>query len=120
VKSPLLHGGQVAYEAAEGAHALAIATEWDEFKTLDFAKIYAAMSKPAFVFDGRNILDLQKLKDLGFRASRASASRLLEAEGGAVDPRHALRDRAERLPGDRVRPAAEFPDRDLGPPGAPR
>lgn len=57
-----------AYEAAEGAHAIAVVTEWDEFKQLDYAKIYAAMNKPAFVFDGRNILDLTKLAALGFRA----------------------------------------------------
>jgi UDPglucose 6-dehydrogenase len=56
-----------AYAAVEGAHALAVATEWDEFKKLDFQRIYAAMSKPAFVFDGRNILDLSKLKEIGFR-----------------------------------------------------
>ena len=56
------------YEAAAGAHALALVTEWDEFKTLDFTKIYAAMHKPAFIFDGRNILDLAKLRELGFRA----------------------------------------------------
>lgn len=56
------------YEAAAGAHALVVVTEWDEFKTLDFAKIYDGMIKPAFVFDGRNILDLGKLRALGFRA----------------------------------------------------
>jgi len=56
-----------AIEAAAGAHALVIATEWDEFKTLDFGRIYAAMAKPAFIFDGRNILDLPKLSALGFR-----------------------------------------------------
>ncbi len=56
-----------AYEAAEGAHALAVVTEWDEFKKLDYAKIFAGMQKPAFVFDGRNILDLPKLNALGFR-----------------------------------------------------
>jgi len=67
--NPNLSVAPSAYEAAEGAHALAVATEWDEFKTLDFEKIYAVMSKPAFIFDGRNILDLQKLRDLGFRAS---------------------------------------------------
>jgi len=55
------------YAAAKGAHALAIATEWDEFKQLDFSRIYASMAKPAFVFDGRNILDLGKLAALGFR-----------------------------------------------------
>jgi UDPglucose 6-dehydrogenase len=69
VENPNLTVVKDPYEAAVGAHALAVATEWDEFKTLDFARIYAAMSKPAFVFDGRNILDLQKLRDIGFRAS---------------------------------------------------
>jgi len=57
-----------AYAAAEGAHALAVVTEWDEFKTLDYAKIYAAMAKPAFLFDGRNITDLAALRKIGFRA----------------------------------------------------
>lgn len=55
------------YEAAKGAHALVILTEWDTFKTLDYQRIYAAMAKPAFVFDGRNILDLQHLRTLGFK-----------------------------------------------------
>jgi UDPglucose 6-dehydrogenase len=67
--NPLLTVVSSAYEAAEGAHALAITTEWDEFKTLDFVKIYGVMSKPAFIFDGRNILDLQKLREIGFRTS---------------------------------------------------
>jgi UDPglucose 6-dehydrogenase len=58
-----------AEEAVKGAHALAIVTEWDEFKKLDYAKIFAAMEKPAFVFDGRNILDLARLKEIGFRVS---------------------------------------------------
>ena len=57
-----------AYEAAEGAHAIAVVTEWDEFKQLNFERIFAAMQKPAFAFDGRNILDLAKLKAIGFRA----------------------------------------------------
>ena len=54
-------------EAAEGAHAIAVLTEWDEFKTLDFAKIYGGMHKPAFAFDGRNILPRTELQKLGFR-----------------------------------------------------
>lgn len=58
-----------AYEACAGAHAIAILTEWDEFKTLDYAKIFAAMPKPAFLFDGRNIVDLAALRKIGFRAS---------------------------------------------------
>lgn len=60
---------QSAYEAVEGAHAVAVLTEWDEFKTLDFEKIHAVMAKPAFVFDGRNILDLAALEKIGFRVS---------------------------------------------------
>lgn len=54
------------YEAAKGAHGLAIMTEWDAFKELDFQKIYDSMFKPAFVFDGRNILDHAKLREIGF------------------------------------------------------
>ena len=57
-----------AYEACAGAHAVAVLTEWDEFVTLDFARIFASMPKPAFMFDGRNILDLPKLRALGFQA----------------------------------------------------
>jgi UDPglucose 6-dehydrogenase len=56
-----------AYDAVAGAHAVAVVTEWDEFKQLDFAKIYAAMAKPAFIFDGRNILNLAALEKIGFR-----------------------------------------------------
>jgi UDPglucose 6-dehydrogenase len=55
-----------AYEACDGAHALCILTEWDAFKELDFVKIFASMAKPAFLFDGRNILDHAKLREIGF------------------------------------------------------
>ncbi|MGA2052692.1 MAG: UDP-glucose 6-dehydrogenase [Opitutales bacterium] len=57
-----------AYAAARGAHALVVCTEWDEFKQLDFARVYREMRQPAFVFDGRNILDLAALRGLGFTA----------------------------------------------------
>jgi UDPglucose 6-dehydrogenase len=67
VDNPRLTVAATAYAAAEGAHALAITTEWDEFKQLDYARIYAAMAKPASIFDGRNITDLPRLKALGFR-----------------------------------------------------
>ncbi|WP_415907716.1 UDP-glucose 6-dehydrogenase [Oleiharenicola sp. Vm1] len=60
---------QDAYAACAGAHAIAIVTEWDEFKKLDYARIYAGMPKPAFLFDGRNILDLAALRKIGFKAS---------------------------------------------------
>ena len=55
-----------AYSAAEGAHAVAILTEWDEFKDLDYKRIYDSMAKPAFLFDGRNLLDHNKLREIGF------------------------------------------------------
>ncbi len=54
------------YEACHQAHAIAVLTEWDEFKTYDWQKIYEHMLKPAFVFDGRNILDRDTLEKIGF------------------------------------------------------
>ena len=55
-----------AYEACQNAHAIAILTEWDEFISYDWKKIYDSMQKPAFVFDGRNILDADQMKAIGF------------------------------------------------------
>jgi UDPglucose 6-dehydrogenase len=55
------------YTALENAHAIAVLTEWDEFKTYDWQKIYDSMLKPAFVFDGRNVLNVSKLKAIGFQ-----------------------------------------------------
>ncbi|GGF25911.1 UDP-glucose 6-dehydrogenase [Echinicola rosea] len=55
------------YEACKGAHAVAVLTEWDEFIDYDWQKIYDNMLKPAQVFDGRSVLDKQKLRDIGFR-----------------------------------------------------
>jgi UDPglucose 6-dehydrogenase len=54
------------YRAADGAHALAVLTEWDEFKNLDFEFIYRSMRRPAFAFDGRNILSHALLRAIGF------------------------------------------------------
>jgi UDPglucose 6-dehydrogenase len=54
------------YEACKDAHAIAILTEWDEFKDYDWQRIYDAMLKPAFVFDGRNLLDKKIMKQIGF------------------------------------------------------
>ena len=54
------------YQAARGAHALAILTEWDDYRTLDYRSIFDSMEKPAFVFDGRNILDHKALHAIGF------------------------------------------------------
>lgn len=54
------------YEACADAHAIAILTEWDEFKEYDWQKIYDNMLKPAFVFDGRNLLDAEQMRAIGF------------------------------------------------------
>ncbi len=54
------------YETCKNAHAIAVLTEWDEFNGYDWQKIYNAMQKPAFVFDGRNVLDRKKLTEIGF------------------------------------------------------
>ena len=54
-------------EASQNAHAIAVLTEWDEFKNYDWASIYEKMLKPAFVFDGRRILDNKKMEDIGFK-----------------------------------------------------
>jgi UDPglucose 6-dehydrogenase len=54
------------YRAAVDAQALAVITEWEMYKKLDFARIFASMRKPAFIFDGRNILDHPELHRLGF------------------------------------------------------
>jgi UDPglucose 6-dehydrogenase len=54
------------YEACKDVHAIAILTEWDEFKDYDWERIYDSMLKPAKIFDGRNLLDAEKLADIGF------------------------------------------------------
>ena len=55
-----------AYAAADQTHAIAVLTEWDEFRTLDMGRVLAGMQRPAFVFDGRNIVDTARLSQLGF------------------------------------------------------
>jgi UDPglucose 6-dehydrogenase len=55
------------YEAADKAHAIAVLTEWDEFKGYDYARIFDQMLKPAFIFDGRRLLDKTTLKEQGFK-----------------------------------------------------
>ncbi len=55
-----------AYSAAAEAHAIAVLTEWDEFKNMDSLRIFDGMRQPAFIFDGRNILDREKLVKIGF------------------------------------------------------
>ena len=54
------------YEALDGAHAIALVTQWAEYRELDFERIYNKMVKPAFIFDGRNHLEHEKLFEIGF------------------------------------------------------
>lgn len=55
------------YSACKNSHAVAVLTEWDEFRDYDWDRIFKSMKKPAFVFDGRNILDKKKLESIGFK-----------------------------------------------------
>ncbi|KAI9225996.1 MAG: UDP-glucose/GDP-mannose dehydrogenase family, NAD binding domain-containing protein [Piptocephalis tieghemiana] len=55
------------YTACEGADAVVIATEWTEFREMDWAQVYQRMHKPAFIFDGRRMLDATRLAKMGFR-----------------------------------------------------
>ncbi len=54
------------YEAADGCHSIAVVTEWELFRNLDYRKIYDRMIKPASIFDGRNILDHKRCFEIGF------------------------------------------------------
>jgi len=54
------------YEACKDSHAIAVITEWDEFKSYDWQSIFKSVVKPAKIFDGRNILDAQHLAEIGF------------------------------------------------------
>ncbi len=54
------------YRAAMGAHAIALLTDWSDYRELDWERIYAGMERPAFFFDGRNLLDPDKLHRIGF------------------------------------------------------
>lgn len=58
-----------ALEACREAEAVVIATEWKEFRTIDWAEVYNGMTKPAFVFDGRILVDAEKLKEIGFKVT---------------------------------------------------
>ncbi len=62
-------------EACDGAHAIVILTEWDEFQTYNYAELYEKMQKPAFVFDGRNLLNHTQLAEIGFEVHAIGKSR---------------------------------------------
>lgn len=74
-------------EAVQDAHAIVVLTEWDCFKVFDYSAFYAAMQKPAFLFDGRNMLDHYALQQIGFevhalgKTTGASVRPMAEARG---------------------------------------
>ena len=72
------------YAALTGAHAMVVCTEWDEFTTLDYHRAYEVMEKPAFIFDGRLILDHQKLLEIGFQV--AAVGKVVTATGTSATP----------------------------------
>lgn len=65
------------YEACKDSHALIVCTEWDMFKDLDYERILANMAKPAFIFDGRNILDHDNLRKIGFEVHAIGKSKIV-------------------------------------------
>ncbi len=71
------------YVAAQGAHAIALLTEWPEFAILDYEAIFDSMVKPAFVFDGRNILDHRRLHEMGFNVYAIGKPSLTHFVGNA-------------------------------------
>lgn len=68
------------YKAAEGAHAVVVCTEWKCFAELDWKRLYKGMEKPAFVFDGRNILDASALRKIGFDVANVGKGEVEECE----------------------------------------
>jgi len=80
VNDKLFQFSSTVEEAVSEAHALVILTEWEEFKAYDYAKFYAKMQKPAFVFDGRNLLDHAAIRKLGFEVHAVGKPTIKVAE----------------------------------------
>merc|ERR1719345_84640 len=74
-----------AKEAVDGAHAVIVLTEWDEFKTYNYQEFYDLMLKPAFFFDGRNMMNHQQLENIGFEVHTIGKARVL-AQGAQPNP----------------------------------
>ncbi|WP_107040076.1 nucleotide sugar dehydrogenase [Brumimicrobium mesophilum] len=68
------------YSAMENAHAIAVLTEWDEFIEYDWKKVFESVIKPAFVFDGRKILNEKLMLDLGFNYTSIGVSKKQEEQ----------------------------------------
>uniref|UniRef100_A0A2K6FMT6 UDP-glucose 6-dehydrogenase n=1 Tax=Propithecus coquereli TaxID=379532 RepID=A0A2K6FMT6_PROCO len=91
------------YEACDGAHAVVICTEWDMFKELDYERIHKKMLKPAFIFDGRRVLDglHSELQTIGFQietiGKKVSSKRIPYAPSGEI-PKFSLQDPPNKKP----------------------
>uniref|UniRef100_A0A8C0HWK7 UDP-glucose 6-dehydrogenase n=1 Tax=Balaenoptera musculus TaxID=9771 RepID=A0A8C0HWK7_BALMU len=91
------------YEACDGAHAVVICTEWDMFKELDYEHIHKKMLKPAFIFDGRRVLDglHNELQTIGFQietiGKKVSSKRIPYAPSGEI-PKFSLQDLPNKKP----------------------
>ena len=72
-------------EACDGAHAIIVLTEWDEFKSYDYEVFYQKMMKPAFLFDGRNMLDHKVLEEIGFEVHALGKARTAKNHSGEQD-----------------------------------
>jgi UDPglucose 6-dehydrogenase len=82
----LIEKNVLVFNSAEAAvaktHAIAVMTEWDEFKKLDYKKVFDSMYKPAFLFDGRNLLDQEKLAQIGFESYGIGKPQALRESSG--------------------------------------
>uniref|UniRef100_A0A5F8G961 UDP-glucose 6-dehydrogenase n=1 Tax=Monodelphis domestica TaxID=13616 RepID=A0A5F8G961_MONDO len=91
------------YEACDGAHAVVICTEWDVFKELDYERIHKKMLKPAFIFDGRRVLDdlHSELQTIGFQietiGKKVSSKRIPYAPSSEI-PKFSLQDPPNKKP----------------------
>jgi len=72
------------YDAARGAHAIALLTRWPEYRELDYERIYLSMEKPPFIFDGWNLLDHARLARIGFHVYRVGAPPVAPTEDRAA------------------------------------
>jgi UDPglucose 6-dehydrogenase len=98
------------YEAAKGADAVVLCTEWNEYRTVDFERLKQAVRHPV-IFDGRNVIDAPKARAQGFelhgigrgKAPSPESARALPTEGGASRRSAPL---ASRKAADRRRPDA--------------
>ena len=83
-------------EATRDAEAVVIATEWKEFKTIDWKAVYAQMSKPAFLFDGRLLVNADELRQIGFRVCLTPTPKRLQQALTSLPVRRYLPSVAEK------------------------